>query len=202
MTILDSTANPLYPSDAEAGAALAGALNDGVLALVGAGCTWIQVDEPVFARYPGEAIDHGFADLERCFQGVPESVSKVLHMCCGYPMYLDQHDPTKADPAAYFRLAPAVEESSIDVVSLEDAHRRNDLGLFERFSSTRYWSGSIKIAESEVESVDEISARISALLDHIDRDRLIVGPDCGLGLLPGDVARSKLEVMVVAARRH
>ena len=202
MTILDSTANRFYPSDAEAGAALAGALNDEVLALAEAGCTWIQIDEPVFARYPDDALDHGFANLERCFQGVPDSVTRVLHMCCGYPMYLDQPNPTKADPAAYFHLAPAVEDSSVDVASLEDAHRRNDLSLFEQFSSTKVILGSIKIAESQVEPVAEISARISAVLDHIDRDRLIVGPDCGLGLLPQAIASRKLAAMVAAAQRH
>ncbi len=202
MTILDSTANRFYPSDAAAGAALAAALNEEVLALVEAGCTWIQVDEPVFARYPDEAVAHGFVNLERCFQGVLETVTRVLHMCCGYPMYLDQPNPTKADPAAYARLAPAVDESSVDVVSLEDAHRRNDLSVFERFNSTKVILGSIKIAESQVETVAEISDRISAVLEHIDRDRLMIGPDCGLGLLPRNIAHSKLAAMVSAARRH
>ena len=202
MTILDSTANRFYPTDAEAGAALGGALNDEVLALVEAGCTWIQIDEPVFARHPEEALDHGFADLERCLQGVPEGVNRVVHMCCGYPIYLDQPNPMKADPAAYFRLAAAVEESSVDVVSLEDAHRRNALSLFERFSSTKIVLGSISIADTRVESVGEISARIAAVLEHIDRDRLIIGPDCGLGLLPHDVAHKKLASMVAAAQQH
>ena len=202
MTILDSTANRFYPTDAKAGAALGSALNDELLALVEAGCTWIQIHEPVFARQPDEALDHGFANLERCLQGVPEAVTLVVHMCCGYPMYLDQPDPMKADPAAYFLLAPAVDDSSVDVVSFEDAHRRNALSLFERFSSTKIVLGSISIADSRLESVGEISARIAAVLEHVDRDRLIIGPDCGLGLLPRDVANKKLASMVAAAQQH
>ena len=36
-------------------------------------------------------------------------------------------------------------------------------------------------------------------LGHIDRDRLIVAPDCGLGMLTRDLAKAKLEVMCAAA---
>ena len=34
---------------------------------------------------------------------------------------------------------------------------------------------------------------------HIDQDRLIVAPDCGLGMLTRDLAKAKLEVMCAGA---
>ena len=39
-------------------------------------------------------------------------------------------------PDSYFRLADAIEDSAIDAISIEDAHRPNDLSLLERFRTT------------------------------------------------------------------
>lgn len=199
LTMTDSTVDAYYGDDARLGADLAAALNREVLALVDAGCTWIQVDEPVFARRPDDALAFGFENLERIFHGVPAHVTRTVHMCCGYPDYLDQEDFQKADADAYFRLAPAIDDSSIQVISIEDAHRHNDLRLLEHFQHTTVIFGSVAIARSRLEPVEEIRARLRAALEHIDRERLIVGPDCGLGYLGRDLALAKLRNMVTAA---
>ena len=67
-------------------------------------------------------------------------------------------------------LADAVESSSITAVSLEDAHRPNDLSLLERFRETTVILGLVAVARSRLESVEEIRARIRAALGHIDGD--------------------------------
>jgi len=36
-------------------------------------------------------------------------------------------------------------------------------------------------------------------LNHIDRDRLVIAPDCGLGLLSVELAEEKLRIMCKAA---
>ncbi len=200
MTIAGSTADVYYHDEARLGADLAAALNREILALAKAGCTWIQIDEPVFAREPDKALAFGFDNLERCFDGLPDHVTRAVHMCCGYPERLDQPDYLKADRAAYFKLAPAIEASSIQAISLEDAHEHNDLRLLEIFQTTTVIFGSVGIARSRVEPVEEIAARLEQALRHIDPDRLIVGPDCGLGMLPRETALAKLENMVAAAK--
>jgi len=199
MTITDTTANVFYDDERKLGADLAAALNSEVRALAEAGCTWIQIDEPVFARKPDVALDYGIENLERCFQGVPAGVTKVMHMCCGYPDRLDRDDYPKADRNAYFRLAEAVDDSCVDAVSLEDAHRHNDLSLLERFARSKVILGVVAIAKSRIEEVDEIRARLEAALGHIDADRLLAAPDCGLGLLGRDLARRKLANLCTAA---
>lgn len=201
MTISGSTADAYYRDEAKLGDDLAKALNQEVLALAAAGCTWIQIDEPVFARNTDKALAFGFENLERCFDGLPDRVTRTVHMCCGYPDRLDQDDFAKADPMAYFRLADAIDASSIQVVSLEDAHRYNDLTLLEKFTKTAVIFGSIDIARTRVETVEEIEGRLRQALEHIDADRLIVGPDCGLGMLPREIVLAKLENMVTAVRR-
>ena len=200
LTIADSTANDFYDDRRSWCADLADALNVEIRRLAEAGCRHIQVDEPLFARLPDQALDYGIANLERCFHGVPASVTRTMHMCCGYPDKLDETDYVKADPEVYRRLARAVEASIVDAVSIEDAHRHNDLSLLDAFASTTVILGVVEIASSRVETVDEIVSRLRAALDHIDAHRLIAAPDCGLIMLGADLACAKLGRLVEAAR--
>ncbi len=57
----------------------------------------------------------------------------------------------------------------------------------------------IAIAKSRVEPVEEIRARLTSALAHIDADRLIAAPDCGLGLLGRDLSLKKLRNLGEAA---
>ena len=170
------------------------------IALAEAGCPDIQVDEPLFARNPVAALDYGFENLERTFYRCPKNVTRTVHMCCGYPDRLDNPDYPKADPDSYNKLADAIEYSSIMAVSFEDAHRHNDLSLLERFNQTCVILGVIAVAKSKVESVGQIRDRLMSALEHIDADRLLAAPDCGLGLLSRELARSKLSNMCEAVR--
>ena len=109
-------------------------------------------------------------------------------------------DYPKADPDSYFRLADAIEDAAIDAISIEDAHRPNDLSLLERFRGTTVILGVVAIAKSRIEDTGEIAERLGAALGHIDAHRLVAAPDCGLGLLGRDLARSKLANLCSAAR--
>lgn len=199
ITIADTTADAHYDDPAALAQDLADALNVEIRALADAGCKVIQVDEPLFARKVDAALSYGIETLERCFTGVPSDVTRAMHMCCGYPNYLDQTDYHKADPDSYFQLADALDKAAIAQISIEDAHRHNDLSLLDRFQQTAIIFGCIAIARSEIETVDDVKARLKLALDHIDRDRLIAAPDCGLGHLGRDLARKKLTVMCKAA---
>ncbi|NNL76479.1 MAG: 5-methyltetrahydropteroyltriglutamate--homocysteine methyltransferase, partial [Desulfobacterales bacterium] len=129
MTIIDSTCNSFYEDERKLAVDLAAAINREVCNLAEAGCTWIQIDEPIFARKPDEALAFGIESLERCFHGVPDRVNRTIHICCGYPDRLDSDNYQKAPSQNYFRLAPALDEAALDAISIEDAHRPNDLSL-------------------------------------------------------------------------
>ena len=192
ITIMDTTANAHYSDDRALAFDLAAALNYEIRALADAGCRYVQVDEPLFARKPDEALAYGVEALERCFDGVPDGTTRVMHMCCGYPRHLDDTTYPKADPTSYFRIAEALDKAAVDQVSIEDAHRHNDLSLLDAFRSTTVIFGSVAIAKSAVEPVEAIAARLSRALEHIDADRLVAAPDCGLGFLGRDLAMKKL----------
>ena len=200
LTISDSIANDYYDDPKTLGADLANALNGEVKALAEAGCRYIQLDEPVFARKPREALVYGFDNLERTFHGIPDDVTRVVHMCCGYPNALDSDDYMKADTQSYFDIADAIDQSSINQVSIEDAHRHNDLSLLEHFKKTIVILGVIAIAKSRIESVEEVRTRLKDALEHIDASRLIAAPDCGLGFMSRDMAVAKLKALSEAAR--
>lgn len=200
VTIIDTSADAHYKDERRLAFDLAAALNYEIRALADAGCRHIQVDEPLFVRNIDNALDYGVECLERCFDGISDDVQRTMHMCCGYPGHLDDPDYLKADPDGYARLAKALDASCINRISIEDAHRHNDLDLLGHFLNTTIIFGSIAIASSRIETVEEIAARLTLALEHIDRDRLVAAPDCGLMMLDRDLAMSKLRALCEAAR--
>jgi len=200
ITIADTTADEFYSEKKALCRDLANALNHEVRALSDAGCQYIQIDEPLFARKPDDALAFGIENLERCFHGIGKHTTAVMHMCCGYPNYLDEDGYQKADAQVYFRLASELDRSVIDQISIEDAHRHNDLELLERFQNADVIFGSFAVANSRVESVEEIRQRLRRALEHIEPERLIAAPDCGLGLLGRDLTLRKLRNMCDAAK--
>jgi len=201
LSIMDTTTNRHYHSDRELAFDLATALNFEIRTLADAGCKYIQVDEPLFVRKVDDALAYGIESLERCFDGIPSDVTRVMHMCCGYPGHLDDENYLKADPDCYRQLARAVDSSSVQQVSIEDAHCLNDLQLLEDFTNTDIILGVVTIASSRIESIDEIEQRLRLALQHIDRSRLLAAPDCGLMMLGRELAMAKLHNMCAAAAR-
>ena len=202
MTITDTIANEHYASNKRLGEDLAKAINIEIKRLVSAGCKYIQVDEPLFARKPKEAIEYGIINLEKCFYGIKNTeVEKITHICCGYPNKLDAFNYPKAPLDSYKKIAKALDASLIDNVSIEDAHRYNDLELLRNFTKTKVIFGLIKIASSQKETEEEIENRVLDALNYIDKQQLIAAPDCGLGHLPRELAIEKLKVMVNVAKK-
>lgn len=200
LSIIDTTANAWYRTERELAFDLADALNYEIRALAAAGCRYIQVDEPLFVRKVDDALAFGIECLDRCFDGIGPEVTRIMHMCCGYPGHIDDETYHKADPDCYFQLARAVDGSSIDQVSIEDAHCLNDLALLEQFSSSAVILGVVTIASSRIETRDAISQRLELALRHIDADRLLAAPDCGLMMLGRELAMAKLEHLCKAAQ--
>ena len=200
LTITDTIADDYYKDNKKLGIDLSIAINNEVKILADSGCNYIQIDEPLFARKTKEALNFGIENLERCFHGIPNEIEKIVHICCGYPDKVDAINYPKAPVNSYNNLASYLEDSSVNTISIEDAHRHNDLKLLEDFKTKKIIFGLIKIASSEIEEVEEIRTRIKDCLNHIDAERLIAAPDCGLGYLSRDVAKIKLRNLSAAAK--
>ena len=200
LTITDTIADDYYKDNKKLGIDLSIAINNEVKILADSGCNYIQIDEPLFARKTEEALNFGIENLERCFHGIPNEIEKIVHICCGYPDKVDAINYPKAPVNSYNNLASYLEDSSVNTISIEDAHRHNDLKLLEDFKTKKIIFGLIKIASSEIEEVEEIRTRIKDCLNHIDAERLIAAPDCGLGYLSRDMAKIKLRNLSTAAK--
>ena len=97
---------------------------------------------------------------------------------------------------SYQKISKQLDKSIVDIISLEDAHRYNELTLFENFKNTKIILGLIKIASSTEETEEEISNRIKNVSNYIDLKNIIAAPDCGLGHLPRELAKKKLKTLV------
>ena len=199
LTIIDSTANCHYRETSRLAEDIADALNTEILALAANGCRFIQVDEPVFARHPRAALDYGVESLLRCLRGLPPEVTRVVHMCCGYPDRIDNPAYPKADHGVYGELVDAL-DGHVEQISIEDAHCNNPLDLFDRFRASAAIVGVVRIASSRIESVSEIRRRLEQILTRLPPERVVAAPDCGLGFLGHELALTKLRNMVKAAR--
>merc|ERR1719219_51749 len=167
MTLMDGMVNLFYESEEELAAALVSCINQEGVELARAGCQYIQLDEPVMMRYTDKALAFGLDNLAKCFAGLPGDVTKVIHLCCGYPDKLDTDEYLKAPKTNYNLLAPKIDSLGFDEVSIEDAEAKNDLSLLELFKKTKVILGSVTVARSKAETVEEVKERIIEALKFI-----------------------------------
>ncbi len=195
VTIVDSIKDAYYGNERLLALDIARAINEEVKALVKAGCTTIQLDEPVFIRDPVKFLAFGIEALQACFADV-ENIVKQIHICRGYP----KKGVEKTQMERYAGIVEALSTAGVDGIAVEDAHEHLPLEIFRRFGTTKVILGVVDIGNPRVETVDEIRQRINEVLTVIPEDRLLVAPDCGLLLLPPEIALAKLKNMVEAAQ--
>ena len=69
-----------------------------------------------------------------------------------------------------------------------------------KFPNKKIIFGAINVTKSRLESIEEVQGRLLEVLNYIDRERLIVSPDCGLGLFSLELAEKKLKIMCEAVK--
>ena len=129
------------------------------------------------------------------------TILQGIHLCCGYPDKLDTDEYLKAPKTNYNRLAPKIDSLGFDEVSIENAEANNDLSLLSLFQHTKVILGAVTVARTKVETEEEVVGRVREALNFIPAERLILAPDCGLGMLPVNIIKQKLQVMVNVAKQ-
>ncbi|HEY3078837.1 MAG TPA: methionine synthase [Chloroflexota bacterium] len=189
-TLRDWAFDRHFATHAAAVHALAEYVREEVLALVDAGVTYLQVDEPAFVTrhdQPAE-LDVAVAAMGRVLDGLPSEVLVITHMCYGsfhevYPRMLDL-------PATVFCL-----ELSHVSPELLELLRRHPLPP-DRVMGF----GVVDAMDPRVESVEEIERRIRQALLYLPPEQLWLNPDCGLQTLPREAAIGKMGNLIEAAR--
>ena len=172
-----------------------------VAALIAAGCQIIQFDDPVLLRYPAAAQSWGLQALERCFAGLEDRATFVVHICCGYPNKpLERKGISyKANQDYYSDILTWLSESKLDVVSIEGAASNLDVSVLSAIGKKTVMLGVVDVGENEIESVESLVARANDALRYIPKEQLILAPDCGMIELTHASARKKLINLSLAA---
>jgi 5-methyltetrahydropteroyltriglutamate--homocysteine methyltransferase len=170
---------------------LARAVAEEIGDLFAAGADVVQIDEPYLqarpdaaAEYALEAIDLALADA---------AGETALHTCFGYGHVV--HDK----PSGYPFVAE-LDGCAADELSVETTQPRLELAFLEHLPTKRIALGVLDLATHEVETPEAVAARAREALEHVDRDRLVLAPDCGMKYLTREAAFAKLRALVDGAR--
>jgi 5-methyltetrahydropteroyltriglutamate--homocysteine methyltransferase len=184
-TLANWSFNEVYDDEEQLAYDLADLVNEEIERLVDAGATYIQIDEPALATTPDDHAIVG-ACLDRIVDDIPEDVRVGLHVCYG----------------DYSRIYPEMLDYPVDEYDLELCNGNYEqIDVFTEHEFTKDLAlGVVDAHVAEVEPVEEIKENIKKGFEVVPPERLTVSPDCGLKLLPRDVAYGKMENMVQAAR--
>jgi 5-methyltetrahydropteroyltriglutamate--homocysteine methyltransferase len=171
--------------------AYAEAVNEEVRDLFAAGADVVQLDEPYMQARPEPARAYGLAALNRALDGV--SGTTAVHICFGYAAII--HDR----PSGYSFL-PELADCPCDQVSIETAQSHLDTSVLRHLTGKTVILGVLDLSTPDVETPETVAERVRRALDHVDAERVVLAPDCGMKYLPRAAADGKLRSMVAAAR--
>lgn len=183
----------VYPTRWEVAEALVPIINAELKALVAAGCTFIQIDEPSIAVRPD--APHAFVELfNATVAGVNAKIG--LHLCFGN--YVGR--PTAK--RTYRPLFPHVLDAHVDQYALEFANRElAEIDLWREFPSEKELAaGLVDVKNYYIETPEDIAERIRAALHYVAPEKLTIVPDCGFSQTARWAARAKLKAMVEGTR--
>lgn len=189
-TMAQQAQNDFYKHEAEMAQDYAVAVNAEIKDLFAAGADIVQIDEPYMQARPEKAREYGLAALETAFDGVEGRTA--LHICFGYAALIHER------PQGY-NFLPELAGSPVQQISIETAQSKLDCSVLESLTGKTVILGVLDLSTHDIETPEEVAARIRRALPHIAPERLVIAPDCGLKYLPREVAFGKMKAMADGA---
>jgi 5-methyltetrahydropteroyltriglutamate--homocysteine methyltransferase len=189
-TMAQQAQNDFYPSLREMALDYAEAVNAEIRDLFAAGADIVQIDEPYMQARPDAAREYGLEAVNAALAGITGQTA--LHICFGYAAIIHER------PSGYSFL-PELSGSPVKQVSLETAQSNLDTAVLEGLRGKSIILGVIDLSTHEIETAETVAARIRKALPHVDADKVIVAPDCGMKYLPRPVAFGKMQAMAQGA---
>ena len=190
-TMAQQAQNDAYASEEALALDYAAAVNEEIKDLFAAGADIVQVDEPYLQARPQKARAYGLAALNRALEGISQPTA--VHLCFGYAAIIHER------PSGYSFLGELA-GSTVDQVSIETAQSNLDCAVLSGLRGKTIILGVLDLSTPEVESAEQVAARIRRALPYVDPEKVVIAPDCGLKYLPRDVADRKMQAMVAGAR--
>jgi len=189
-TMSQQAQNDFYESEADMALDYAAAVNEEIKDLFEAGADYVQIDEPYMQARPEKARNYGLDALNAALEGVTGKTA--VHICFGYAAIIHER------PEGYSFL-PELSGCCVNQVSIETAQSNLDTSVLENLRGKTVILGVIDLSTNEVETPQTVANRIRRALPHVDADKIIVAPDCGMKYLPRDVAFGKMKAMADGA---
>ena len=190
-TMSQQAQNDYYASEQEAAMDYARAVNEEIRDLFAAGADIVQIDEPYMQARPEKARQYGLKALNAALDGV--NGETAVHICFGYAAIIH------ARPSGYSFL-PELAGCSCRQVSVETAQSNLDCAVLEKLGGKRIMVGALDLNDPTVETAQQVFDRVTRAMPYVQRENIILAPDCGMKYLPRDVAFAKLKAMVAGAR--
>src|SRR5215510_10941672 len=164
MTICDTIADAHYGKRGDMAMAFAELLNQEARELETLGVDVIQFDEPAFNVFMDQVKEWGIAALHKAVEGL--SCTTAVHICYGYGIEANiaWKKTLGSEWRQYEEIFPALNASRIQQVSLEAANSRVPLSLMRLLKDKQLMVGVIDVASQEVETAEQVEARIGAAL--------------------------------------
>lgn len=200
MTMIDTLYDAHYRSREKLAWEFAGILNQEARELEAAGVDIIQFDEPAFNVFFDEANDWGIAALERAAEGL--TAETAVHICYGYGIKAntDWKRTLGSEWRQYEETFPRLQQSNIDIISLECRNSRVPMNLMELIRGKKVMVGAIDVATEQVETAQEVAETLRQALRFVDADKLYPATNCGMAPLPRAVAQGKLKALGAGAQ--
>ena len=200
MTMIDTLYDGHYKSREKLAWEFATILNQEARDLEAAGVDIIQFDEPAFNVYFDEMKDWGVATLERAAEGL--SAETAVHICYGYGIKAntDWKATLGSDWRQYEESFPLLQQSTIDIVSLECHNSRVPIDLVELIRGKKVMLGAIDVANKKIESAEEVAETVRKALQFVDADKLLPSTNCGMAPFPRNIALAKLSALSAGTR--
>lgn len=183
--------NDHYASTADAAMDYAQAVKEEMAELFAAGADIVQLDEPWLQGKPDIAMDYGIEALNKALEGAAGTTA--VHICFGYAAL------TKERPEGYSFL-PQMKDCTCDQISIETAQANLDTSVLEELRGKTIMVGVLDLSDMTIETGEIVAQRIRRALPHVDADKVVIAPDCGLKYLPRDVAFGKMRAMAEGAK--
>mgnify|MGYP004701809645 CR=1 FL=1 len=199
MTMIDTLYDAHYHSREKLAWEFAKILNQEAKELEDAGVDIIQFDEPAFNVFFDDVNDWGIAALERAVEGL--SCETAVHICYGYGIKAntDWKKTLGSEWRHYEEIFPKLQQSSIDIISLECHNSKVPMELLELIRGKKVMVGAIDVASTVIETPEEVAATLRKALQFVDADKLYPCTNCGMATLSRQVARDKLAALHAGA---
>ena len=220
----EGLSDQVYGSPEELALDVVRILREEVLALKAEGADFIQFDEPILSqvvfgeestetfmcaalpqrRDPTEELKFAVRLMNETMEGI-SGVKTGVHVCRGN--WSRREDVLLT--GNYGPMLPHLVQMNVDQLVLECATpRAGEMEVFKEYRNEKEIGlGVVNPRTDEIETPEEIVARVKEILEYFDPDKVYLNPDCGFGTFAErnvntpETAEKKLQAMAKAAAK-